>query len=162
MADWLRRARTAVRRRRELTAAWRRLPGPERRAFLDFVWLIPAMRVGLRLAGFKRYYRSLDRRIGHGAVPPDTAERIASALRALRRARRYAPYRGNCLSQSLALWWRLGRAGVPTELCFGTRVVGGVFLAHAWLEHEGRVLNDMPDVRTRFAPLSSLSGVTWS
>lgn len=162
MADWLRRGRAAARRRGELRAAWRRLPRPERRAFLDFVWLIPAMRAGLRLAGFKRWYRWLDQRLRRGGAPPDAPERIARALGALQRARRYAPYRGNCLSQSLALWWRLGRAGVIVELCLGAQVVDGAFLAHAWVEHEGRILNDMPDVRARFAPLSSLSKVTWS
>jgi hypothetical protein len=80
-------------------------------------------------------------------------ETIRDAVRALGRARRYGFFRGNCLSQSLALWWRLRRRGIATDLRLGATMAGGVLAAHAWVEHKGRVLNDTQDVSSRYAPL---------
>lgn len=71
------------------------------------------------------------------------------ALGAVRRARRHGPYSGTCLSQSLALRWLLGRAGIETELCFGARREQGRFEAHAWLEHHGVPIDESPDVARR-------------
>jgi len=61
--------------------------------------------------------------------------------------------RPNCLHRSVTLWWLLLRRGVDTEIRIGVRrKEGGDGLDfHAWVEHEGLVINDARDVRTRFA-----------
>jgi hypothetical protein len=50
------------------------------------------------------------------------------------------------LERSLVLWALLRARGVVSQLCVGARCEGGVFSAHAWVEYEGVVLNDRPDV----------------
>jgi hypothetical protein len=50
--------------------------------------------------------------------------------------------------------WLLRRRGLKPALKLGVRVVESKFHAHAWVEFDGRVLNDSQDVSTRFAPLT--------
>jgi hypothetical protein len=69
------------------------------------------------------------------------------------------PWPATCLRRSLVLWALLARAGEPAELRVGFRRERGAFEAHAWVEHQGRVLNDAPDVRKRYAvPADPLVG----
>ena len=52
----------------------------------------------------------------------------------------------------------LASRGVPTELRFGARRALGQVEAHAWVELDGRVVNDAPDVADRFPPLEAAGG----
>jgi hypothetical protein len=52
------------------------------------------------------------------------------------------PYRGNCLQQSLTLWWLLRRQNIESQIRFGARKDGGEFKAHAWVEVDGYALNE--------------------
>lgn len=60
----------------------------------------------------------------------------------------------NCLRRSLATWWFLRRQGVDTQLRIGVRKHGPGIEAHAWLEHDGVVLTDQPDIGTAFPAFS--------
>jgi hypothetical protein len=155
MPAFARRASTAIRRRRDLTAAWKRASARDRTELARFAVLIPLMTVAVRTIGFNRT-RDLLAASSRSATGPRDAAEIST--RALIRARRYAPYRGNCLPQSLALWWRLRRQGVDAEFCLGAALTGGGDLAaHAWVEAEGRPLNDNATVRARFAPFTGVA-----
>lgn len=71
-------------------------------------------------------------------------------------AARRGPWPANCLQRSLVLWFLLRRRGLPAELRIGVRRTpdtgtGGPLLFHAWVEQDGVVLNDAPDMRERFA-----------
>ena len=72
-------------------------------------------------------------------------------------AARRGPWRANCLQRSLLLWWYLYRRGLSGDLRIGVRrrpdgVPGTATLDfHAWVEHAGVVLNDVDDIRERFA-----------
>lgn len=63
----------------------------------------------------------------------------------------YGPYRANCLQRSVVLGWFLERRGLAHDLRIGVRrdPAGGLAF-HAWVEHDGRVVNDSPDVQVRF------------
>jgi predicted nucleic acid-binding protein len=137
----------------------RRVRASEYRAFLATVMAVPVIHVSLRVFDFRRVQAWLERHPGRRATS-STSEReiIRDAVRALSRARRYGVYRGNCLSQSLALRWRLRRRGIATDLRLGANMADGTFTAHAWVEHAGVVLNDTQDVATRYAPLVPQGG----
>ena len=51
----------------------------------------------------------------------------------------------------MVLWWLLRRAGIAGELHIGGRKSGPRFEAHAWVELEGKVLNDSADVHIHYA-----------
>ena len=81
------------------------------------------------------------------------AQRLAWLVEA---AARRGPWPANCLQRSTVLWWLLRRRGVETDLRIGVRrrpgsTGGESLLFHAWVEHDGLVLNDAPDIRSRFA-----------
>jgi hypothetical protein len=70
-------------------------------------------------------------------------------------AARNGPYRGTCLSRSFTLLQLLQREGINADLRLGVRKEA-TLEAHAWVEYEGRPLNDTPDVATRYAPYPPL------
>jgi len=70
---------------------------------------------------------------------------------------RRGPFRANCLQRSLVLWWFLLRRGSESEIRIGVRRRPGAPSGsrqldfHAWVESQGVVVNDRPDVREVFA-----------
>ena len=158
-----RRGIRGLRHSRHLLARWDRLSFRERLDLVELVLLIPTVTVALRTFGFRRTHQWIDRRGAQASSDRHPGARF-TPMTTLRRARRYAPYTGNCLSQSLALLWLLKGRGVPASLCLGARLENGQLAAHAWVEHDGRVLNDTVDVRERFSAFEAFSParVTWS
>ncbi len=61
--------------------------------------------------------------------------------------------RGRCLGRSLLLLWLLKARAQSAELLVGVNKDGGVFEAHAWIETEGRVLGERPEMTAQFAVL---------
>jgi hypothetical protein len=78
---------------------------------------------------------------------------------AVRRARwvnaaaRYPLPWARCLQRSLALCIWLERLGYSPVLQIGVRLEGATLSAHAWVEHEGHVINDTPRALAEFAVL---------
>ncbi len=133
---------------------WRRLSRDERRTFMLALVMVPAMHVIVRVIGFNQ----LQQRIANTAPPAghasgDTARSLRTCVVSINRVKRFSILRGNCLSQSFALIWLLRRRGIDPTLRLGARLTESKFDAHAWVEYDGRVLNDTQDVHTRFTPL---------
>jgi len=117
------------------------------------------MALVLRRWGLRRVQQRLAREVGSG-VPRtgqgtelDRARRIAWVVEA---AARRGPWPANCLQRSVTLWWFLARRGIASDLRIGVRrrpgaTSGGELDFHAWVEHDGAVLNDSPTIRRRFA-----------
>ena len=79
------------------------------------------------------------------------ARRIAHLVRI---AASHGPWRGNCLKQSLVLWWLLARRHIAAEIRFGIpKEQSGDFSAHAWVEVNGINLSDSDTVQEQFAAL---------
>lgn len=139
---------------------WRQLSPAERRVFLQAVLLLPALALGLRLLGLRRTQAGLAR-FSRPAAPPaapvPAARRLAYLVRA---AAVHGPYRATCLPQALAVWGLLRRRGLTGELRIGVRKAAGQFEAHAWVEYQGLVLNDQPDVAQHFAPITPIASST--
>ena len=72
---------------------------------------------------------------------------------ALEVAARLVPFRITCLQRSVALQQLLHQQGVHTRLRIGVRKERGVLDAHAWLEHEGAILNGSAEHCGRYQPL---------
>jgi hypothetical protein len=64
------------------------------------------------------------------------------------------PGHAACLERSLMLYWHLRRAGVPVRFRMGVQMYP--FLAHAWVEHRGRPVNDVPEHVRRFRPIDGV------
>lgn len=114
-------------------------PAEHRRAVWTAVVVAPRVRRRLRRTGYVATRDWLARR----STPVVSVE----ALGPVDRAVRLLPWRPRCLERSLLVWWL---AGDGAEIRFGVSREGRRF--HAWVERDGVVLNDVPDVATRYLP----------
>jgi hypothetical protein len=123
--------------------------------------------VALRVLGFQRTMRLIDRRRpGTAALPP--AAGVEPNAEQLQRARRYAAWvataarhhvvRARCLHRSLLLHHWLRCEGLPSRLRIGVRKIDGALNAHAWVELGGRVVNDRAVAVALFVPLAGAGG----
>ena len=74
-------------------------------------------------------------------VDPEPTIRLTQAV--LRR--NFAMFRSNCMKQSLLLFHFLGKAGYPTHIRFGIKLVDGEIDGHCWLEHNGQPIAEPAD-----------------
>ncbi len=81
-------------------------------------------------------------------VTPDTVTRICAAIDM---ACAWYWKETLCLQRSAATVCLLRRYGVKAQLVIATRHIP--FQAHAWVEVEGEVVNDKPDVQQTYAVL---------
>src|SRR5262245_30845981 len=110
------------------------------------LWLVVP---GLWCLGYRRVVRVLER---WGRIRPivtkrseslsvDHARRLAQSVAG---AAAWHPLRPTCLPRAVTLWWLMRQRGIQGEIRFGARHVQKQFEAHAWVECQGRVLNDSP------------------
>lgn len=130
----------------------RALTWPERRLLLTAILLLPSFALALRFLGLMRFRAWLDLR--PGAVLAPRREPIASVATLVGAAANHGPFPSTCLTRSLLLDWLLRRRGVKSEMRIGVRVAKGTLEAHAWVEVDGRPVNDAPDIAQRYAPIS--------
>ncbi|HKX31396.1 MAG TPA: lasso peptide biosynthesis B2 protein [Blastocatellia bacterium] len=113
---------------------------------------------GLQVAGFRRVAAVLPRLAPAPRRALSESENhrcIRRDLGALQWATDRCPLEARCLARSLTLWWMLRCAGIEGVLRIGIRHEEGKFESHAWIEFQGRPLNDRLDVRDRFVVLES-------
>ena len=90
----------------------------------------------------------------HPPLTPVQQRVVAEGVRLVDIASRY-PFRwALCLPRSLALLWWLKARGIQADLRIGVRKEGQELIAHAWVEYQGRVLNDAPWVASYYLPLT--------
>lgn len=76
----------------------------------------------------------------------------ADLVRIVDRAAIHYPRELLCLRRSAAITWMLRRHGHPAELVVGASIIP--FGAHAWVELDGRIINDDEnEVRARYTVL---------
>lgn len=123
--------------------------------------LIPLVSLGLRMLGWQRLMRYLERmdfdspQLQATNLTLDYAHRMA-CLTNVAAGRRLI--RATCLERSIVLWWLLTRRGIDSRIVFGARKEPGGLRAHAWVEYEGTVINDQPEVHDGFAVMHSFGG----
>lgn len=116
---------------RRLAVFWA-LPAEDRRLLIEAFAACAYFRVALYFVSAGRL-RDLVARPGARGGP------VEHIVWAVRTATRWTPG-ATCLVAGLALQRMLARHGHSSELHIGVSRTGGVFAAHAWVEHEGRVL----------------------
>jgi transglutaminase superfamily protein len=129
------------------------LSGPERRLFLSAFLVLPIITGVLKLTGYQRLQRFIDRRAKTPTESLDSWPAASTTDRMVKVAAARSPVPSACLSQSLTLLFLLRRQGIEGELCIGVRKGIGELDAHAWVEHRGRPLNDSDDVRHRYTTI---------
>ncbi len=124
----------------------------ERSLLLQALVLLPLVALCVHLFGMGRTQNVLAR------LCPQTTSRSPEPLwpqaettaRMVAIAAHYSQLWANCLKKSLVLWYLLRRQGIVSELRIGVQQGSGEFKAHAWVEYQNTVLNDVPNVRQLF------------
>jgi len=58
-----------------------------------------------------------------------------------------------CLPRSVLLFWLLKARGEPARLLIGVSKVASTLESHAWIETQGRIMGDRPEMTARFVPV---------
>jgi hypothetical protein len=109
----------------------------ERRLLLRTVVLLAWLRAALSLSSFVQLKNHLARRAVRHPIPQYVT--VAQLVWAVRTAAAYIP-RATCLTQVLAAKYQLERSGRRGRIHIGVAKNKGQFLAHAWLECEGKTV----------------------
>jgi transglutaminase superfamily protein len=104
-----------------------------------------------RLAGFARLCAWLHRRRPAQRGHPATVEEIVWSVD---EACVWYVKRAACLQRSVVATWLLRRHGIAAEMVIGCRPLP--FDSHAWVEVDGRVVNDLPQYQRAYAVLNRL------
>ena len=86
----------------------------------------------------------------------DKQQAITAVATAVSRASRYYPRSPACLQRSVALASMLRRRGIAADLQIGVQSLP--FKSHAWVEVDGTVINDVPEVREVYSQLHEFKG----
>jgi hypothetical protein len=135
-----------------------RLPSTDRRLLVEAWVLLGAIRLGLRLLSFQTLRSLLARMSGPPPAMPEadqaSMERVAWAVSV---ASWHIPGVSTCLVQALAAQVLLGRRGHAACLRIGVeRTTERGFLAHAWVESQGKAVVGGEEPLSRYTPLPSL------
>ena len=88
------------------------------------------------------------------------AGELSRLVTAVDRAASYGVFRPTCLVRAVALERMIVRAGVgPAVVRVGVQRGNDQFLAHAWIELDGRIVGDEPSRVRLFTPLHDFSAL---
>ena len=131
-----------------------RLSSREIWLLLQAALLLTAARLALSFVSVARLQK-----LGAARVPDSRPPRLPpqTTARMVRIAARYGFYRAKCLEQSLVLRWLLQRQGVNAQILFGARKEDELMEAHAWVEVNGKSLDEQSDMHRPFSPFEELA-----
>lgn len=129
-------------------------------------WALLWSWVRLHRGGYQNTLGHINRLSGSVTPAAKHAETAKETAFALAVATRAGPWWPQCLTRSLALARLLKRRGIPCVIRIGLPAGTSVnqqgkpvaFSAHAWVEHDHIVLNDRPDIASRFSAFDTESG----
>ncbi len=134
------------------------LTSEERRLLIKATFWVAALRLALWLLpyGWLRNFMAKNGKVPEGSRQ-GSQDRIEPVTRSVRAAGRYVP-RATCLIQALAAPGLLRREGLATNLRLGVaKNRDHNFLAHAWLEYEGRIILGESQ-EENYTPLEGIPG----
>lgn len=135
------------------------LPAAERWFLVKVALLLETIKLAMWLLPFRVLRRLADAagKVPAGLQPAEgfSVERIARNVEMLSW---HTPGEKTCLNQALAMQVLLSRRGYPALLHIGAfKNENGEFLAHAWVECEGKVVIGGHELE-RYTPLATLKG----
>lgn len=145
----------------------RELSRDERRLLLQAVLLLPLIYYALLLVGYSRLVRLMElwvpiKSINGSVSNHEVLERAQVCARIVAIATQYGPYKATWLRRSLLVWAVLRKEGIQGEICIGARTIARQLEAHTWVEYNGIVLNDSPEIHDQYPALREVPPPTSS
>lgn len=119
--------------------------------------LLPWVALRLRMQGFQVTKSSLVRTSLKKSDSKQSEMETQTALtaRMVRAAARHGFGNPSCLEESLVLLHLLNEQGIAAHLRIGVKKNIPQFEAHAWVEYEGRALNESEALHDHYAPFEA-------
>src|SRR5262249_38148149 len=136
---------------------FKELPAPARRIFLRAAALLPWVALRLRLKGFQVTKNALQsfRKYNPREISGETTVQAQLTARMVRAAARYGFGNPSCLEESLVLLHLLNVQGIAAQLRIGVKKNIPQFEAHAWIELDGKPLNESEALHDHYAPFEA-------
>lgn len=132
-------------------------------AFRAILWARRVMRdrpTGELVALYSSADAPNSRRPAAPSPPAVDLPRARSVAEAVVRVAAYMPFDASCLIRSLAIQRMYRARGLETgQIKIGVALDGKAFLAHAWVEVDGRVMGDTVAHVSRFTPVTDMTAV---
>ena len=127
---------------------WRQLDRQQQKLFISSVFLLKTADLLLHFFLYQNLYQRLAKLIPLKDPAPAevTLVRAAQTAAVVELAADGRLANATCLRRSLVLWYLLRRDGIDSDLRLGVRKQGSGVFGHAWVEIDGTVINDEPDV----------------
>jgi hypothetical protein len=131
----------------------------ERQMFVQAVLLLPLIHLSLCLLGYHRLHKITEKLIPIKEVKSSPSEADNTVYQAKEITRivaigaEHGFFQASCLRRTFLDWVFLRRNGIQSSICFGVRRIGQQLEAHAWLEYEGIVINDVASVQENYLVL---------
>ena len=124
-----------------------------RRQLLVIAGLLLHTSIRLRMRGYRTTIRTLPRSAAKEEIRlPSIKATIDYLVWYLDGIGRYFPW-VTCLSKSIVLWYWLNNHGIESNIVIGANNEA-TFKAHAWVEIDGKPINDDDKILDRFTPLN--------
>jgi hypothetical protein len=139
----------------------KKLNRKERKLLVQALFLLPFVHWLLSWMGYVRLTKLIEKSIQLKLTPEKLSEsklleRAEVAAHMVSIAAHHGFFQASCLRRSLALAVLLRRENIPSEICFGLRLSDQNLEAHAWVEVQGTVVNDRPDIRQQYSLMSGI------
>ena len=138
---------------------WHSLSKSDRALVIKALFLLPVVATSLKTVGLRKTQAWVGKNSLGPIIPPaeQTRAYVRRTAQMMAVACRRYPLRVSCLPRTIVLWSLLRSRGIDTDVRIGVRGgAGAQFQAHAWLEWNGEVLNDITEVGTRYLPFSAV------
>lgn len=136
---------------------FRKLPAPARTIFLRAAALLPWVALRLRLQGFQVTKKCLQgantNKLENNS--DGAAAQAQLTTRMVRAAARHGIGNPSCLEESLVLLHLLNAQGIAAHLRIGVKKDTPQFEAHAWIEFDGKPLNESEALHDHYAPFEA-------
>jgi hypothetical protein len=131
-------------------------PAMNTRQALPFIGDFLRLKLCMRIRGLDFLFRRLHAATRRRNVRLIPFEEVETRCRQIRQAALYLPFRTACLENALVTAFYLARHAIPGEFCIGIQLTP--FLAHAWINYQGRVILDKPDLNQAMITLLKIPG----
>ena len=145
---------------RSLLGKWLALSWTDKRALAQSWIMLPMVWIGLRVVSLPRMHGWLLDGVVKSKIATTRSLTFADAQRLaaiVAIAAKHGPSPTTCLTRSMTLMWLLHKRYIHSTLRLGSRLDSGQLDAHAWVEYEGKPVNDRPEVVAQFTSFGDLT-----
>ena len=142
---------------RRKAETWQSFSKSDRALLMQAMLLFPVVATSLKTLGLRRTQSWLagNALATTGPSIEQTRVNVRRAAKMVAAACRQYPLSSSCLPRTVVLWSLLRRGGIDADVRIGVRGdAQSEFQAHAWLEWNGEVINDVRDVAREYLPFN--------